>query len=258
MCTKKLRLGFFCGLLVFGTANAQDKILISDARPRPPEIFADEKTGAASGPWVTVLNEAAKKIGYSIQWRIVPFTRTLEDAKNGTTDIVPGIYIDDDRKNYMEFVGPVGTEHSPVRFLVLEGQEHQLKTYDDLKKLRIGIKRGSIYFPQFDQDKSIQRVASQDDDNMVKMLVAGRFDAMIVNNVEAASVALERNQVRGTAWADYKPARAMPRYYGISKRTKHNVEVLVPALTEVLKSMNKSGRIAEIYRLHGLNFKDWE
>jgi polar amino acid transport system substrate-binding protein len=258
MWTKKLHLGLLCAWLVIGTANAQNKVLIADARPRPPEIFADEKTGVASGPWVAILDEAAKKIGYSVQWRIVPFTRALEEAKNGSTDIVPGIYIDEDRKSYMEFVGPVGTEHSPVRFLVREGQEHQLKSYEDLKKMRIGIKRGSIYFPQFDQDKSIQRVASQDDDNMVKMLVAGRFDAMIVNNVEAASVALERNQIRGTAWAEYKPARAMPRYYGISKRTKHNVAILGPALAEALKAMGKSGRIAEIYQQHGLNFKEWE
>ncbi len=93
---------------------------------------------------------------------------------------------------------------------------------------------------------------------MVKMLVANRFDTMIVNNVEAASAALTRNAIKGTAWADYQAERTLPRYYGISKRSKHNAAILAPALTEASKTMRKNGRIAEIYKQHGLAFKDWE
>lgn len=248
----------FFSFMAITNVFAQMKILVADARPRPPELTADEKTGTANGPWVSVLNEAAASIGYQVQWRVVPFPRTLDDAKNGAVDIVPGIYIDEQRKAIMEFVGPIGTERRPIRFLVREGKEHQLKSYDDLKKMRVGIKRGSLYFPQFDQDSSINRVASQDDDNMVKMLIANRFDTMIVNNVDAASAALTRNAIKGTAWADYQAERALPRYYGISKRSKHNAASLSSALTEALKTMRKNGRIAEIYKQHGLAFKDWE
>lgn len=238
------------------TTYAQSKILTADARPRPPEIVTDEQTGNVSGPIVDIFNEAAKNLGYQVQWRIVPFPRTLEDLRTGVTDVVPGIFMNEERKSYIEFLGPIGTERAPVRFLMRTGQEHLLKSYADLKKLKVGVKRGTLYFPQFDTDKSIQRVAAQDDHNMVRMLVAGRFDVMIVNDKEAAAVALERNQVTGTSWADYLASRALQRYFGLSKQSKHRAAA--SAFSDAIKLMVKNGRVAEIYQQAGLSFKEYE
>jgi hypothetical protein len=61
----------FCLALIYmltfvSTSFAQSKILIADARPRPPEINTDEPTGNVSGPIVDIFNEAAKKLGYQV------------------------------------------------------------------------------------------------------------------------------------------------------------------------------------------------
>nr|WP_315484453.1 transporter substrate-binding domain-containing protein [uncultured Undibacterium sp.] len=249
-------LSLICVLMSINTVFAQAKILKADARPRPPEIVTDEQTGTVSGPVVEILNEAARSLGYQVQWRIVPFPRTLEDLKTGVTDIVPGIFMNEERKSYMEFLGPVGTERAPVRFLMRTGQTNLLKSYEDLKKLKVGVKRGTLYFPQFDKDQAIRRVAAQDDHNMVKMLVAGRFDVMIVNDKEAAAVALERNQVTGTTWADYLASRALERYFGFSKRSKHSA--IAAPFSKALKSMVKNGRVSEIYQQADLSFKEYQ
>jgi polar amino acid transport system substrate-binding protein len=181
----------------------------------------------------------------------VPFPRTLENIKTGVTDIVPGIFMNEERKSNIEFLGPIGTERAPVRFLMRTGQEHLLKSYEDLKKLSVGVKRGTLYFPQFDKDHTIRRVTAQDDHNMVKMLVAGRFDVMIVNDKEATAIALDRNQITGTTWADYLASRALERYFGFSKHSKHSA--LAAPFSESLKLMVKNGRVAEIYQQAGLS-----
>jgi polar amino acid transport system substrate-binding protein len=48
-------------------AFSEEKALLADYRPRPPEMVIDEKTGEFSGPLIEILDEAARKIGYSIK-----------------------------------------------------------------------------------------------------------------------------------------------------------------------------------------------
>lgn len=235
---------------------AQGKFLHADARPRPPEIVTDERTGVISGPVVVILNEAAAKLGYQVQWRIAPFPRTLEDMKSGAIDLVPAIFQSEERAVFMNFLGPIGVESNPVLFLTRAGQEQQIKSYDDLKKLRIGVKRGTLYFPQFDMDKTMQRVASYDDSNMVKMLIAGRFDVMIVNDKESVLAALTPAEKNRVAWSEYQATRALARYFGMSKFSKH--KHLAPALSNTIRDMAKQGRVTEIYRDFGLSYKTYQ
>jgi len=63
-------------------ALAQSKVLTGDVRLRPPEMVIDEKTGAVSGPLLEVMNEAAKSIGYTVEWRSMPFPRSLEQFED--------------------------------------------------------------------------------------------------------------------------------------------------------------------------------
>ncbi|MBC3872980.1 substrate-binding periplasmic protein [Undibacterium flavidum] len=259
MTILKSLLAMLLPLLVFlpmEDLSAQGKILLADARPRPPEIVADDRTGLITGPIVVILNEAAASLGYQVQWRIAPFPRTLEDMKNGITDLVPGVFKSDERAMFMEFLGPIGVESHPVLFLTRAGQEQQIKAYDDLKKMKIGVKRGTLYFPQFDLDKTMHRVGAHDDHNMVKMLIAGRFDVMIVNDKEAALAALTPAENARVAWSEYQASRSLARYYGMSKFSRH--KLLAPALSNSLRDMVKRGRVAEIYRDFGLSFKNYQ
>lgn len=243
-------------LLPLENLYAQGKLLLADARPRPPEILADERTGVVSGPIVVILNEAAANLGYQLRWRIAPFPRTLEDLRTGITDLVPGIFKNEERATFMDFLGPIGVESNPVLFLTRAGEEQRIKAYEDLRKLKIGVKRSTLYFPQFDIDKSMQRVGSHDDSNMVKMLLAGRFDVMIVNDKESVLAALTPAEKAHVGWSEYQATRSLSRYYGMSKFSKH--KHLAPALSKSLRNMIKRGRVAEIYRDFGLSFKAYQ
>jgi polar amino acid transport system substrate-binding protein len=242
----------FIAALIFQAPSlyAQARVLLADARHRPPEMIVDEVNGTVSGPLIEILNEAARIRGYTVSWQIMPFARTLKRLESGDTDLAPGVIVNAERKGFVDFIGPFGYDHRPVSFLVRSEDRHRLSSYDELKKIRVGVKQGTIYFPRFDADTTIERIESKDDLNLVQMLARKRFDAMIVNEKEAAEAVISTYRLSGLSWADYEIPRSQPRYYALSKKSRHRA--LGPALSETIRNLSTSGRIAEIYKAHGL------
>ncbi len=227
-------------------ASAQALVLQADARARPPEMVVDDRTGVPSGPLVEILEEAARSVGYSVKWRSVPFTRSLEQLRTGETDIVPRLMLTEDRKTFVDFLGPIGVKAVFIEFLVKPGSEHRLKSYDDLKTLLVGVKRGTSYFERFDRDGTIRRMESVDDENMARMFAFGRFDTMIVLDRPALEQVLKEQRIGHYAWADYKVPLSLPVYFGMAKASRHAGGAR--QLSDALKKMASTGRVADIYR----------
>lgn len=209
-------------------------------------MVVDEQTSAARGPLLEVLNEAAQSVGFDVRWRVVPFPRSLESLKTGEVDIVPRLVPTEERKVFAEYLGPIGVQHSHIEFLVKAGKESSLKTYDDLLKLKIGVKRKTAYFERFNKDTAIQRMEALDDENLAQMFDAGRFDAMIVLDKRAVELVLKKKAITGYGWADYKEPIHLGIFFGMSKLSRH--AGAAEQLSAALRQMATSGRVAEIYR----------
>ncbi|MCP3944344.1 MAG: transporter substrate-binding domain-containing protein [Desulfobacteraceae bacterium] len=176
------------GLIILSTSVfAENRVLKADFRHRPPEmVIAGENI---SGPLKDILEEAAKAIDYKISWEVVPFPRSLERLKNGQVDIVPRTIRNKKREEFINYLGPIGYQKKDILFLVRKGRENLINNYEDLYKLRVGVKRGTAYFDKFNDDNQINRVLSMDDHNMAKMFMVKRFDTMIIldkNSIEQA------------------------------------------------------------------------
>lgn len=240
-------------ILCAGAAHhvwAQDKVLVADSRMRPPEMTVDEKAGSSAGPLLDVFNEAAGKLGYTVQWRPVPFARSLDQLKSGATDIVPRFIMTEERREFAEFLGPIGVQHAEIEFLVRSGLENRLKSYADLHALPVGVKRKTVYFDQFDKDKAIRRMEATDDDQLAAMFNAKRFDVIIVLDKPAIERAFKEKGISDYAWATFKVPIALGVYFGMSKASKH--AGVAAQLSSTLKEMVKSGRVAKIYKNSGV------
>jgi polar amino acid transport system substrate-binding protein len=205
------------------------------------------ETGKLSGPLLDILDEAAKSIGYSVTWQSVPFPRSMENLRTGESDIVPRLVMTEERKAIAEFLGPIGVQPMDIEFLVKPGQEHTLKSYEDLVKMTVGVKWGTSYFDKFDKDASLQKVGCQDDENLALMFTKNLITAMIVLDRPAIEKIMKANSI-GYVWADYKEPIRLGIFYGMSKSSKH-IAISGP-LSAALKKMVISGRVAEIYYRH--------
>ena len=227
------------------TLFAKDKVFKADFRQRPPLMVIDDNSNL-SGPLKTILEEAAGNIGYTVEWRIAPFKRSLGEVKVGSVDIVPRYRENTKRKSFTNYLGPIGYQVRETLFVVSKNSGVAVKSYEDLQKYEIGVKRGTYYFKQFNDDNKINKREVIDDGQLVRMLKARRYDAVIVIDEAAFLDAAKTNIFSDWEYAEYKYSQKLPNYYGMSKNSPH--ADAYPALNKVLQEMTKTGRVAEIFR----------
>ncbi len=248
------------GLMVSGLCHGQcaraapDKILLADVRPRPPEMVVNETTGENSGPLLVVLMEAARSIGYCVEWRVAPFPRSLAEIESGSVDIVPRLVVTDERKRFVQFLGPIGVKQTAIEFLLKRARTGALTSYEDLHRLTVGVKRGTAYFESFDKDTRIRRMEALDDENLAKMFQANRIDTMAVLDRAAIEKVLQELGIEDFAWAPYKVPFKLGIYFGMSKASKHIG--VAGALSNALQAMARTGRIRAIYAVYGVEAPD--
>ncbi len=248
------------GLLLCSLCQSQcarttpDKTLLADVRPRPPEMVVDETTGENSGPLLVVLMEAARTIGYCVEWRVAPFPRSLADIESGRVDLVPRLVMTQERKRFVRFLGPIGFKPTAIEFLVKRGRLQSLTSYEDLHRLAVGVKRGTTYFESFDKDTRIRRMEALDDENLAKMFQANRIDTMAVLDRAAIEKVLQQLGIEDYAWAPYKVPFKLDIYFGMSLASRHLA--IAGALSDALQAMARSGRVRAIYAAYGVEPPD--
>lgn len=232
-------------LLLPFTVSAE--ILRADFRQRPPEMVVDNKTNQLSGPLKDVIEQAAAQIGYEIEWRKVPFIRSLYNLKNNETDIVPRVIKTPEREKYIRYIGPIAIQNHDVEFItVADGPK--IDTYNDLLPLRVGVKRGTVYFQRFDTDKSLIKIVVKDDFNLARMLKAGRIDTAVV--IDFSSFLSELNVIHfaGIKKANYVYPNEIGNYYGMPLNSP-----VADQLNQALLDMVENGSIDAIYHKYGFS-----
>lgn len=223
--------------------------VIGHFRSRPPEMIKDGDK--FDGPLLAVIGEAVEPLGLAIKWQEVPFPRSLKDMEQGLAVIVPRVNRLPDREAYAVFLGPISVQKRKIKFAVRAGEENHIKSYADLTGLKIGVKRATTYFSQFDGDAKLDKKETVDDRNLVVQLLAGRLDAAIVIDVGAFNAAALQAKAEGLAWAAWQVDMEQPNYYAIGKTSP-----LASRAGEIdarLKAMIANGRVAAIYARYNVD-----
>ncbi len=220
--------------------------LKADFRHRPPEMVVDAETNQFSGPLKVIIEQAAANIGFTVEWRAAPFSRSLIDLQTGAIDLVPRVIRTDEREAFIEFLGPISEQKRNIVFITRHDGP-QIHQYSDLKNINIGIKRGTAYFEQFDNDASLRKITVNDDFNLARMLQAQRIDAIIVLDLPALEMELETVGFTDYHTADYFYPNTIGNYYGMPKQHQQS-----QALNNILLKMVADGEIDAIYQTFGL------
>lgn len=244
--------GFFADIIVAAEvpSAAFSKVLRAHFRHRPPEMVLDEQTNTMTSPLKDILEEAAAKVGYRVQWSARPFARSVHELRTGTVDIVPRTIRNQEREAFVRFLGSIGTQTRDILFLVKAGEEAKIKSYEDLYQLTVGVKRRTVYFERFDADPTLRKIESTDDENMARMFIMGRFDTMVVLDRAAIENAFKQLGYDRFSYADYRQSNRIEHYFGMSRSSPHFA--IFDELNQALLDMVASGRVKQIYQTYGL------
>ena len=164
---------FFISFFAF----ANDKIVIGVNILEPWRMKND---GIVEGPDIEVAKKIAEKLSLTLEFRHAPFIRCLAWMKEGSIDMMMGLLKNEEREAYIHFIEPYYKSKSNKSFYVLKGNKNLITKYEDLYGLKIGVKRGAKYFPQFDEDKKLNKFPVNDYKQNFEKLIAKRIDTFII------------------------------------------------------------------------------
>lgn len=206
MCKKYLFIISFLLCCLCCTAEAKEKWYSSFP---PLDMELDQ----------AIVSAFATKLNAEVKGSKVPFARRLLQLKTGQIDLLVGILKNPEREDYAYFLTPPYKEKTNKIFIMRKGEGNQLKQYEDLYNLTVGVQIGSKYFPRFDEDLKIHKISSTEDESRLKMLLKNRFDALIHTEFYGTYLIYELGLQKQVEIAHYKYTKRNPVYMAISKKS---------------------------------------
>lgn len=114
-----------------------------------PWSFLDPTTRAASGADVDLVNEAARRLGLTVDWADIQFAAAIPGVEAGRYDLYVSAMADRiDRQEVVNFID-YSSEGSGV--IVLAGNPHNVQAFSDFCGLRVNILTGSMFPPLIEE-----------------------------------------------------------------------------------------------------------
>ena len=149
--------------------------------PYPPYVMP-ENHPLGPGIDMEIALRALEKLGIRATVRIAPFKRVLAMLEEGQADMTTTLSYRAERDAYLLWSEPYRTDTAYV-FFTVKGSPFDPARLEDLRGRTVGMVRGFAYPQSFAGDPHITRVEAPHMESLVGMLLAGRFDAIIVNSM---------------------------------------------------------------------------
>ncbi|MBN1967867.1 MAG: transporter substrate-binding domain-containing protein [Candidatus Delongbacteria bacterium] len=219
----------------------------------PPQEFTDSE-GNPNGFNIEVIREAAKRAGFDIKVVFHPWKRALQNAFDGEVDGIIDAGYNEERALHLLY--PSENIYTEEIFLFKrKGTDLILKdNLSNSPEISVGVGRG-FYYGGIVQDildrkgfKNIEEVNSYEQN--IKKLIAGRFDALVANELNAVYEAKKlgvSNQIEKCLnEKDNQPylLSSSKTYLAFSKKTVK--QELVDKFDQALKEIKKDGTYDKI------------
>jgi polar amino acid transport system substrate-binding protein len=196
--------------------------------------------GKETGLIYEISNKIAQTAGFTYTNILAPYPRTIINLENGSADFV----IRYTNTQLEKIAQPVG---SIIGFqtIILGNKGSHFKSLEDLHGKTIGKIRGGFFDNQIDADKKIEKYEAQDYDQLFKMLLAKRYDAII-----GSTIGLYSNAKRMKIAKDQLgPALHLQNKYFILHFSKKNSDPkTIAALKTAIHKLESNGEILKIVK----------
>lgn len=237
---KHLTYMFF--VLLIASASFAQETLVLTTTTWPPYQY--EENGQVTGIAVDIVQEAAQKLGYTIEVQLLPWKRALKNAETGEADGVVSALFTEERAQYLYYTSEPLFEVRTVIFAPKDSSVTQLKSLNDLIGKRIGVVSGYSYGEEFDNFSGLQKYACKDDAVLARNLERGRIDVAVAH--EFVFKFASRNIGLQDRFKEVYTLSQYPSYLVFSKAPGKKGQPLTEEFNQVLIEMKNSGRIDAI------------
>ncbi|RSD30575.1 transporter substrate-binding domain-containing protein [Vibrio pectenicida] len=144
-----------------------------------------QKDTSSPGVSVEILTEAMKTQGYDVDFKIMPWTRALNEVKDGRIDILVATWFTNERTAFLNYSEPY-LENS-LKFIKRKGDAFEYNGMDSLSGKTIGIIRNYGYGDDFLGASNFKKPEANDLVSNAKKLIAKRIDLTLEDELVAKS-----------------------------------------------------------------------
>lgn len=236
--------------LVPQSAVVTEKRIVLGADSYTPYQY--EENGELKGLSVDVVKEVFKRMGYSVEIKVLPWSRVLKSAENGTVDAIFSSFYIEERSAYMTYAmeplavsvqslfAPVG---SPIRY---DGTVQSLRDY------RLGTIIGYVYGDAFKQGKengTLNVSEAEDCPANILKLMSGRTDVFI-DNRDTALFYIKRDKLEKQIVELLPHFTEQEMLYLAFSKKRIKDPLIIETFNQTLKEMKQDGtwqRIVDAY-----------
>jgi polar amino acid transport system substrate-binding protein len=231
-------------LLSLSVARA-DTIRLAFNALEPWKIY--DAQGHASGAYVEIAQELAKRLGDKLEIVECPLKRCLVYLQNGEADMSIGLQQTPERLAYLHFLQAPYRLHAADKVFYMRRREAwRLQKARDLESLNLGVRLGSTLDDKLSSEKQLHVESVVDNRVNLQKLMIGRLDAVGVPEDQGEFLLATMHLEGALVKASYREVDATPRSVAIARKSL--LAAKLPQFEAAMQAMREDGTLRRIYQ----------
>lgn len=234
---------FLLTLLVGAKAEAGDYRFVS--LEFAPLIFTDDR-GQPAGAAVEIVTETMRRLGHSVDIKVMPWSRALGLVRQGKADAIFTAYKNREREVFLDYMKEILVPQVISLYVKKGSPRKYTGDINELKGMTIGTLNTISYGEKFDTAKDKLKLRTERVETLeenFRKLAAGRLD-YVISNRYSGELTVETLKLMRDVVELPKAVEMTPSFVAFSKKRK-----LVPlrdAFDREIVEMRRSGRYQAI------------
>ncbi len=241
---KRILLMMFC--LLFGRELAAGEQNIAIVATEYPPYYGSELQN--NGFISEIVVAAFDRSGYDTTVRFLPWQRAFDGTKAGKHAVLYTMWYRKEREQWFEFSDALPANE--VGFFKRAGDDISFNNFEDLKPYTIGVVRGYVNPPGFDEAGLTTEVVDNDALNLNKLL-HGRIDLVLIDKIVGQHI-LNINHAQHKHEVEWMkpPVTVETQHLVVSKRAPDSRTIL-DDFNRGLAAIIADGTVTQIMQKHG-------
>jgi len=215
--------------------------------PWPPFVMKGEINN--QGISIDIMTAALVTQGYKVNFKIMSWSRAINEVKEGRVDLLPGTWFTKERTGYLTF--SESYLNNSLKFIKKAGDTFEYDGIASLDGKKIGIVRGYGYGDEFLKATNFVRPESNDLIVNLKKLSAGRIDLTLEDELVAKS-SITANGLNIKDYSFTNNALSANPLYVTSGKANPRSDELIGAFNKGLLVIKSNGKFNEILNRYGI------